>query len=325
MTKCKVLCASVLVLISCSRAPSDDKAPDKDAGAVDKAADKDLHAVDEALASLAEALNARKPKAIAELFTPTGEFIDADDNVFDSHEAIAGEFTALFEINPKDTVKLAAEEIREISAGILSVDCVATFSGTGDSEAEDIDFSAVLVKQPDGRWLLASIRSEGEGDLRTPHARLKQLEWLIGEWIDESDESTMRTTTRWSDDGQFILTEFTIHVAGRRVMNGTQRIGWDGSLGKFKSWVFDSEGGHGEGIWTEIDDRWSVKATGVLPDGDAYSATHTYEPQGPEAYQFSVTDRIVGNETEPDFSVLVVRKPPDPETAPTTDVTPRSK
>jgi len=121
-------------------------------------------------------------------------------------------------------------------------------------------------------------------------------------------------------------------MAGRRVMNGTQRIGWDGSLGKFKSWVFDSEGGHGEGIWTEIDDRWIVKATGVRPDGNAYSATHIYEPQGPEAYRFTVTDRIVGNETEPDlnetepdFTAQVVRKPPEPETASTTDVTPRSK
>src|SRR5262249_39726133 len=199
-TKCKLLCASLLVLAFCSGAPSDDKkAPDKNAKAVttaphknvkaadkapaknakagdktpdknakadDEAPDKNAEPVIKALAALEKAYNARDPEAIAELFTPNGEFIDADSNVFDSHETIAGEFKALFEINPKNTIGLAAEEIREISPGVLSIDCVARFSGADkpdpdDADApDDIDFSALLVKQPDGGWMLASIRSE---------------------------------------------------------------------------------------------------------------------------------------------------------------------
>ncbi len=318
-TKCKMLSSCLLVLVFCSGAPSDDKQPDRNA-----------KTVSQALGALAKAYNARDPKAIAALFTPKGEFIDADDNVFDSHEAIAGEFTALFEVNPgKNSIEIAAEEIREISPGILSVDCVATFSdkegADDDRESADVDFSALLVKQPDGSWLFASIRSEGEGNVRTPHARLARLAWLIGEWVDESDESTMHTTTRWSDDGNFLLTEFAIRVAGRKVMSGTQRIGWDGSLDKFKSWVFDSEGGHAEGIWTEIEDRWVVKATGVRPDGDACSATHTYEQTRPDTYLFSVTDRIIGDETAPDFTATVVRKPPEPEKSTAAAPTSRGK
>jgi uncharacterized protein (TIGR02246 family) len=350
-TKCRILCASVLVLMFCSGAPSDDKQagkqpavkqadkqpakqaatqsdkavkqadkqpakqPDKNAG---QQPDKNAETVTKALAAMAKALNARDPEAIAAQFTPKGEFIDADDNVFDSHEAIAGEFKALFEVNPrKHSMELTFDEIREISPGILSVDCTVTFSDLEgkdeDKDMEDIDFSALLVKQTDGSWLFASVRSEGEGNLRTPHARLKQLEWLIGEWVDESDESSMHTKTRWSEDGNFIMADFTIHLAGRKLLGGTQRIGWDGSIGKFKSWVFDSEGGHAEGIWTEIDDAWIVKVTGVRPDGDACSATHTYERRGADSFQFTVTDRIVGNEVLPDFTSEEVRKPPEPE------------
>jgi uncharacterized protein (TIGR02246 family) len=321
-----MLCSGLLVLLICTGAPSDDKTPDKNAEAVGKA-----------FASLAKAYNARDPKALAEMFTPNGEFIDADENVFEGRKAITSEFTVLFEINPKNSVEIVADDIREISPGVLSVDCEATMSiaegkpaaGTketaGAKETVMVDFVALLVKQADGRWLLASIRSEGERSLSTPHARLKQLEWLIGDWVDESDESTMQTNTRWSDDGHFILTDFTIHVAGRKVMSGTQRIGWDGSLDKFKSWVFDSEGGHAEGIWTRIDELWIVKATGVRPDGDACSATHTYQQNGPDAYLFSVTDRIVGNESAPDFTSHVVRKPPEPQTASAAAAAPRSK
>jgi uncharacterized protein (TIGR02246 family) len=320
--KHKLLCSSLLVLLLCSGAPSADKPPP----------DKNAEAVAKALAALAKAYNARDPKAISQLFTPRGEFIDADSNVFDSREAIAGEFTALFEINPKNSGELSAEEIREISPGILSVDCVASFSAGNDADKEvdkekptvDVDFAMLLVKQADGTWLVASLRSEGETSIRTPHGRLKALEWLIGEWVDESDESTMHTKTRWSDDGHFILTDFTVQVAGRKAMSGTQRIGWDGSLDKFKSWVFDSEGGHAEGIWTEVDDRWVVKATGVRPDGDACSATHTYEQRGADSYVFTVTDRIIGDETAPDFTATVVRKPPEPQKA-TAAAAPRGK
>lgn len=358
-TRLKTVCAAVVVLAFCSGTPGQEKQAAKQAGKqadkpaakqADKAADKttdkttskqpeksadpqtdkNAEVVTKALAGLSKALNARDPKAIAEQFTPKGEFIDADDNVFDSHEAIAGEFKALFEVNrKKNSVELSFDEIREISPGILSVDCTATFSDAEgkeeDREIVDVDFSALLVKQANGSWLFASIRSEGEGNVRSPHARLKKLEWLIGEWLDESDDSTMHTTTNWSEDGNFLISDFTIRVAGRKVMSGTQRIGWDGSLDKFKSWVFDSEGGHAEGIWTEIEDRWVVKATGVRPDGDACSATHTYERLGADSYQFTVTDRIIGDEIAPDFTATVVRKPPAPDKAATASVTPGNR
>lgn len=300
----KIFCACLLVLLCYSGLPS-----------ADTPVDKNQEPVQKAFAALSAAYNARDSKAVGELFTPTGEFIDGDENVFQGREAIAREFAALFENNPKSALVLGADDIREISPGLLTVDATARVSGEDKSDALEIGFVALLVKQADGRWLLASIRSLGDEDDETPHARLKRLEWLIGEWVDESNESTMHFTSRWSEDGNFILTDFSLHVAGRSVMNGTQRIGYDASLGKFKSWVFDSEGGFAEGIWTELDDRWVVKATGVRPDGDAGSATHIYERKGADAFLFSVVDRIVGDDSQSDFTSHVVRKPPEPAKA----------
>src|SRR5258707_10043087 len=142
-TRLKILGGALLVLVFCSGSPGQDRQPARQAGKqaekqpakqADKAADKttdkttgkqpeksadaqtdkNAEVVTKALAALAKALNARDPKAISEQFTPQGEFIDADDNVFDSHEAIAGEFKALFEVNPKkNSVELSFDEVRE--------------------------------------------------------------------------------------------------------------------------------------------------------------------------------------------------------------------
>lgn len=303
--RCKTICVCLLALSLCSVAPSADEQPDVNRERAVKA-----------LASLAKAYNARDAKAIAEQFTPIGEFVDGDGNVFQGHEAIAKEFAALFKINPEHEIELVADEIREISPGLLVIESSAHFAAGDDADPIDIDFAALLVRQTDGHWLLASIESKGAETVLPPHVRLKQLDWLIGDWVDESAESTMHTNTRWSDDGNFILTDFAVQVAGEKVMSGTQRIGWDESLQRPRSWVFDSEGGFAEGIWSEVDERWIVKSIGVRADGDVCSATQTYQQQGDDSFEFSATERIVGDEEQPDFTARVVRTAPEPDDAP---------
>ena len=282
-----------------------------------KAVDPNHESVSKVYTSLVKAFNAKDSKGVSELFTPTGEFVDGDGNVFQGRDKIAAEFAALFANGEKkkNTFDISAGEIRDLSPGLLSVDSIAKIASADGADTVSIDFTSILVKQGDGKWLLASIRSDGESSQPTPHARLKQLEWLIGDWIDESQAATLHTNNRWSEDGNFIITEFTVSVAGRMIKGGTQRIGWDGALEKFKSWVFDADGGHAVAIWTEIDGVWIVKSTGVRADGTPGSATQTYEQAGTEAFVLTVTDRIQGNEILPDFKSRVVRKPPEPAKA----------
>lgn len=302
-TRSKIVGSFLLVMFIGSGLPSDDK----------RSTTGNAELAGKTLASLAAAYNAHKAESIAELFSPAGEFIDGDGNNFQGRDVIAREFTALFDVNPKYTIEFRVDDVRELSPGLLTFDATAKFAESAAPADLRIEFVAFLARQADGRWLLASIRSHGDDDdLETPHSRLRQLEWLIGDWVDESDESTMHMSSRWSADGNFIVTDFTIRVAGRDAMTGTQRIGWDGTLNRFKSWVFDSEGGHTEGVWVELEDRWIVKSTGVNSAGDAGSATHSYERKGADAYLFSVTDRIIGDDEQPDFTSRVVRKPPDP-------------
>ena len=52
---------------------------------------------------------------------------------------------------------------------------------------------------------------------------------------------------------------------GQARADGTQRIGWDPLTKQFKSWVFDANGGYGEGLWMRQGDQWVIKATAFGP------------------------------------------------------------
>ena len=83
----------------------------------------------------------------------------------------------------------------------------------------------------------------------------------------ESDDAIVSTTCKWADGGHFLVRDFSIQTKGKAVLSGTQRIGWDPLKKQFKTWIFDSEGGHAEGYWTRNGDQWTIKLEGVRQDG----------------------------------------------------------
>jgi hypothetical protein len=170
---------------------------------------------------------------------------------------------------------------------------------------------ALLVKR-DGRWLISSIREEPEPLIR-PHERLKDLEWMIGEWVDQGSDSHVRVSCRWSEDGNFMLRRFTVNMQGKPVMTIHQRVGWDPLAKQFRSWEFDSEGGYGEGRWIRDGERWVIKHNGVRPEGTTASATHIVSRERHDLVHWSSVDRVVGDESVPEENhYVMVRVPPAP-------------
>src|SRR5207253_5440776 len=115
----------------------------------------------------------------------------------------------------------------------------------------------VLYIKRNGRWQISSVREEPDLLVR-PHERLKDLEWMIGDWVDEGSDSVVRVNCRWSADGNFLIRSFTVKLQGKPVMTVSQRIGWDPLARQIRSWEFDSEGGFGEGRWSRDGERWVV-------------------------------------------------------------------
>ena len=117
----------------------------------------------------------------------------------------------------------------------------------------------------------------------------------------------------WADHKNFLIRSFEVRVTGKPALTGTQRIGWDPLTKQIKSWVFDSQGGYGDGLWMRRGNQWVIKATGVRPDGRTATATQVLTYLNNETLRWKSIDRTLGSEIRDDVDeIIMVRKPPRP-------------
>jgi len=266
-----------------------------------------IHAANE---QFVKSFNAGNVEELAAMFLPEGELIDDEGETHKGQAAIGELLTKFFAKYPGVKLAVEVEAIRVIGP-VAFEEGTRTTTTKDQSAAARVRYSIVRSKVGDN-WKIASLDDFSEELDLTPHERLEQLSWLVGEWVNEGNDAAVRITYRWSDDRNFLLGDFHVSRGGSVVMQSTQRIGWDPLAGKVRSWMFDSDGGYGHGHWTQIEAAWVIKSTAVLPDGQTGSATITVTAQGKDRFVLKGTDRIVGDERDDDFEHVVTRRPPMP-------------
>lgn len=167
----------------------------------------------------------------------------------------------------------------------------------------------VLYEKVKGEWLISEVREVEDAQAPSHYEHLKELEWLIGSWIDEDEDTTVTTTYEWDRYKNFLLQHFTVAVEGKFQVEGKQIIGWDPLQKKIRSWIFDSDGGFGEAKWSKKGSSWIAETTQILDDGRKASATHIFTPINTESYKWESVERDVDGELLPDIEpVTIVRK-----------------
>lgn len=274
------------------------------------------HAADEkAIAALVEtfvkAFNAGDADAVAATYSETAVTVDEEGHRAVGRAAVKDEYAAAFANDPGCKIAIQVGSLHFISADTALEQGRSIITPPPGAGAPEITkFTTVYVKQG-GKWLQGAVKDEHAHDL-TPHDRLKELEWLIGDWVNESQDAVVSTSCHWDKSGNFIEREFSMKTAGRPVLNGTQRIGWDPLKHQYKTWVFDSEGGHGEGYFTRTGNEWVVKVEGVNQDGKPITATNIITRLGKDRMSWQSTARTVGGAAVPGIDeFVIVRKPPE--------------
>src|SRR5262249_9098018 len=113
------------------------------------------------------------------------------------------------------------------------------------------------------------------------------------------------------DDGNYLVREFKVRIAGRPAVSGTQRIAWDSLSRHFRVWTFDSKGGFLEGAMYGDGERWTLRSSGQTAHAKPVSTAGVFAYVNSHTMTWQNIEYIVdGEEAPPAAPVKIVRKPP---------------
>jgi uncharacterized protein (TIGR02246 family) len=232
--------------------------------------------------------------------TQSGEYVKGPDKIRQAMEKFFAEHKSI-------QVKVALFDVQRQSADRAIAKGFAVFQQPGN-ENDDALVTATYVKEK-GAWKLLKVDEEEESVPLETIAKLGELEWLIGDWVDQDEDSSVETTFRWAKDYAFITGTFRVRVGDRVDLEGTQMIGWDPVAKKIRSWIFDNKAGFGEGEWSKSGNTWTVNVKSILSTGQKASSMNIYTYIDPNSFGWQSIGREVQGELLPDIDqVTVVRK-----------------
>ena len=284
---------------------------------VSRAQEKEVTAEVQAAADrFVQAFNAGDAEAVSQQFVPEGEWIDEEGTVYRGRGEIKTLFTRYFGQFAGTRLTVEIESVRTVGPQLAIEEGTRVLARETDGGRAQLRYSTVRTKVGN-EWLIASVREFTDDPPARPGDYLQPLAWLVGDWINEGGEASVRISYRWSDDKNYLLGEFQVVAAGKPQRQTTQRIGWDPQAQTIRSWLFEADGAFSEGRWTQVPDAaagnpdvWVLKSTGVLADGQSGSATLRLRRQGADRFHLEGRDRLIGSMAAEDFEIVVTRRPP---------------
>lgn len=250
-------------------------------------------------------------QAVLGFWTADGDVVDEQGRSYPAREVLPREIKPNAE-GEKAEVKVTATSIRFLTADVAIEDGTSEVIQPASPGLPPLGghFSVIWVKQ-DGKWRLASLR-EMRFEPPATAPQLDDLDWMTGEWSGANGETKIEVSARWNATRTFLLRDLKVIHDNNVVLSGAQRIGWDPLTHKIKSWVFDANGGHGEGTWTKVGEAWVVQASGVLGNGQATTSTNVYTPTGKDSFSWRSIGGPSSAESGPGLDIKLSRKPAAP-------------
>ncbi len=269
----------------------------------DPAADE--AAIRKAVESYVAAFNGGDAKALAAHWSPDAVYTNPiSGEAVVGRDAIEQQFASIFAAD--QSIKLVAEtdSIQFISPGVAVEHGTARVMAA-DQTPTETEYTAVYVKR-DGAWLLDRVSEDDVPVISSNDEHLRELEWMIGTWIDGDDQATIETTCQWTKNRNFMTRMFSLTVRDRIEISGMQIVGWDPIAKQIRSWVFDSDGGFGEGVWRRKDKAWYIQTMGTAPDGSKSSSVNIITLVDDNTFTWQSINRQAGGELLPNVDEVVV-------------------
>lgn len=271
----------------------------------------DEAAIRKTLHEYAEAYNKHDAAAAGAFWAENATHIDrVTGDRTEGRAAIQADLAAYFESHPEAKLSAEIDSIRSITDQVSVVEGRSFVNAEG-ADPEISNFSVIVSKSGD-KWQL-NTAEELPASPVSP-SNLKELEWLVGKWVDNSPEERIETEFRWSSSGNFLVRSFTRHGAEGSESLGTQIIGWDPRGQQIRSWTFHSDGAFCEATWSQSGNAWMTSTNSTLADGRTATGTYVTTPVDEKTMTIQLIAHTIDGVPQPtNDPVTLVRGPADAE------------
>jgi uncharacterized protein (TIGR02246 family) len=262
------------------------------------------------VSSYADAFNKKDLEKVAGAWAEDCSYLDRDSGErVEGRAAMRGDLQKGFADHPALRLSATVDRVKSITNNVTSVEGHTVVTGP-DSEPIAAVFSAVLV-ETGGKWQIHSLEESAVAEPETAYDALKELEWLVGRWVDESETSRVESTVRWSANNAFLLRSFSMQTEDGIAGHGTQVIGWDPRARHIRSWVFNADGSFGEGIWSKSGGDWLIKSSQTLADGRAASGTYVLTQVNGGEIQMQLIGHSIAGAPQPSSDPVAMMRAAD--------------
>jgi uncharacterized protein (TIGR02246 family) len=294
----------LMVLLACAAVVPGASGQDVDRR--DSAISADEVAIRQRMELYLDAFNRHDAAAVGTFWSQDGVSLAEDSGErISGRESLVSHFSTFFRDTP--TVRLGGgiTEIKLVRPDVALIDGRTTLF-VADVEPVVSVYSALLVKDGD-EWLISNCR---ERDVPPQGSRtaLRELEWLVGSWKDQTEDAQVSTTFRWSPNEAFLIRSFSVQYPDADLLEGTQVIGWDPLNKQIRTWTFNSDGSFGQGTVSKHDDDWLLKMWQVVSDGRLATATQVITRVDQDTMTVQVIGETVNGEPVPSSTAVTVMR-----------------
>ena len=232
----------------------------------------DEEAVRRTLIDYTTAFNAQQRDRVASFWSEGAVYTDRETGSrTEGRGAILDDITSAWQQRPALRMTGQVDHVRLINPDV-AVATGETQVGLPSEPPSISAFSAILVRTGPA-WAIESIEEMPAPRPPTSYDALRELEWLVGDWVDESKTARVTTTFRWTEGRSFLVRSYAMEASEGTSQRGTQVIGWDPQFRQIRSWTFASDGSFGSATWSRNGDAWLVRSSQTLFEGQSASGT----------------------------------------------------
>jgi uncharacterized protein (TIGR02246 family) len=245
------------------------------------------------------AFNKGDVQTLASMYSDDAQYTTDDGTVIAGKEAILKGLKDFFTKN-----KGAKLEVKIDSARLLTPD-VMVEKGLATVGDETTRYLCNYVKKGDA-WLISELTETVLPPIAAAEAALDELSWLVGKWKDNGSGPKVEASIDWTKNQHFLRRSLKVTREEQDPLEATEVIGYDAAAGQIRSWVFDSEGGFGEGVWKREGNKWLITFRGNAPDGTTSSAQHIVTYLDDKKFTWESINRQSGGEVLPNIDKIEV-------------------